>query len=398
MGTIMSKKNSIQENELNPIVKIIQEKGYSEIFSSIVGSPVENFGSENFTVGAVDVGYGNTKYLAVSDGDVGFKHGHFPSLAPIAPNVDMSGGMLGKRNTKIIELDTVRYEVGPDTEMTSVGSDTSRILNDQYIFSQQYKALFLGALAYMGKESFDIVVMGLPVKNMYNAEKLEKEFTGIFEIDDGKKVEIKKVVVIPQPLGGFYDIAIREDMYEQMVDEINLVIDPGYLTFDFLVLNGLTPIENRSDAMNGGMSKVLISMAKSISSSIGRQYTDYNAIDKALRKPKMVKDSETGEKVLKRVIKIAGKQYDLLPHIKKTSPVIENSITSMQNVVQTFDDIDNIMLVGGPEGIFERKIIEAIKVDADEERDLLKSKEPIYSNVTGFFFWGVIYMLKELSK
>lgn len=392
----MSKKSSTQENFVNPIIKLIEEKGYSDIFSSIVDSSIDEMTSQEFTVGAVDVGYGNTKYLTVSDGDADFKHGHFPSLAPIAPNVDMSGGMLGKRNTKIIELDTVRYEVGPDTEMTSVGSDTSRILNDQYIFSQQYKALFLGALAYMGKESFDIVVMGLPVKNMYNAEKLEKEFTGVFDIDDGKKVEIKKIVVIPQPLGGFYDIAIREDMYEQMVDEINLVIDPGYLTFDFLVLNGLTPIENRSDAMNGGMSKVLISMAKSISSSIGRPYTDYNAIDKALRKPKMVKDSETGEKELKRVIKIAGKQYDLLPHIKKTSPVIENSITSMQNVVQTFDDIDNIMLVGGPEGIFERKIIEAIKTD--EDRHLLKSKEPIYSNVTGFFFWGVIYMLKELIK
>jgi plasmid segregation protein ParM len=386
----------MSKKKINPVMEYLKEKEYLNIFSDIVNSDVSSMMDSQFSIGAIDIGYGNTKYLCSIDesGELGF--GHFPSLAPIAPPIDMSGGMLGRRNTKIVELDTVRYEVGPDTEMTAVGSETGRILNDSYIFSDQYKALFVGALAYMDVEEFDVIVMGLPVKNMYNAKELEDRFTGTFDIGDGddkKTCTIKKVIVIPQPLGGFYDIAIREDMYEDMVDEINLVIDPGYLTFDFLVLNGLTPIENRSDAMNGGMSKILISMAKSISVSIGRPYNDYNAIDKALRKPKRVKDPETGERVEKRVIKIAGKLHDLLPHIRKTAPVIENSISAMKNVVQSFDDIDNIMLVGGPEGDFEKKIIDSL-----DGRELLKSKTPIYSNVSGFFFWALVYVLNDMVK
>lgn len=381
----------MSKKQINPTLGLLKENKYLESIAEIADvDDIDAYMEKPFTVGAVDVGYGNVKYLTVSEGDKSFNHGHFPAIAPIAPNIDMSGGMLGKRNTKIIEIETVRYEVGVDAGMTATGTDTVRVLNDSYIFSPQYKALFLGALSYMGKESYDVIVMGLPVKNMYNAEKLKQQFTGKFEIDDGKEVEIKKVLVIPQPLGGFYDIAIRENMYDEMIDEINLVIDPGYLTFDFLLLNGLTPIESRSDAMNGGMSKVLISMAKSISAEIERPYTDYEAIDKALRKPKMVEDPKTGEKVPKRIIKIAGKKLDLLPHIIKTASVIENSITAMKNVVQSYDDIDNILLVGGPEGVFEKKIIENL-----DGRELLKSKEPIYSNVTGFFFWGVVDMLSE---
>lgn len=382
---------AMSKKQINPTLGLLKENKYLESIAEIADvDDIDAYMEKPFTVGAVDVGYGNVKYLTVSEGDKSFNHGHFPAIAPIAPNIDMSGGMLGKRNTKIIEIETVRYEVGVDAGMTATGTDTVRVLNDSYIFSPQYKALFLGALSYMGKESYDVIVMGLPVKNMYNAEKLKQQFTGKFEIDDGKEVEIKKVLVIPQPLGGFYDIAIRENMYDEMIDEINLVIDPGYLTFDFLLLNGLTPIESRSDAMNGGMSKVLISMAKSISAEIERPYTDYEAIDKALRKPKMVEDPKTGEKVPKRIIKIAGKKLDLLPHIIKTASVIENSITAMKNVVQSYDDIDNILLVGGPEGVFEKKIIENL-----DGRELLKSKEPIYSNVTGFFFWGVVDMLSE---
>ena len=381
----------MSKKQINPTLGLLKENKYLESIAEIADvDDIDAYMEKPFTVGAVDVGYGNVKYLTVSEGETSFNHGHFPAIAPIAPNIDMSGGMLGKRNTKIIEIETVRYEVGVDAGMTATGTDTVRVLNDSYIFSPQYKALFLGALSYMGKESYDVIVMGLPVKNMYNAEKLKKQFTGKFEIDNGKEVEIKKVLVIPQPLGGFYDIAIRENMYDEMIDEINLVIDPGYLTFDFLLLYGLTPIESRSDAMNGGMSKVLISMAKSISAEIERPYTDYEAIDKALRKPKMVEDPKTGEKVPKRIIKIAGKKLDLLPHIIKTASVIENSITAMKNVVQSYDDIDNILLVGGPEGVFEKKIIENL-----DGRELLKSKEPIYSNVTGFFFWGVVDMLSE---
>jgi plasmid segregation protein ParM len=367
----------------------LEKNNLLDTILNITNVTLDKLKSTEFKVGAIDIGYGNTKFTSWIDGDRTLIVSHFPSLTPLAPNVDMSGGSLGKRNTTIVEVNTVRYEIGYDTEMIANGTDTSRVLNESYIFSEPYHALLLGALSYMDKSEYDILVMGLPVKYMHNANKLIEKFQGIHDLNDNKTCNIKKIIVIPQPLGGFYDIAIKENMYEEMVDEVNLVIDPGYLTFDFLLLNGLTPIENRSDALTGGMSRVLTQMAKSISQEIGRSYEDYNNIDKALRILKKIKNPETGIIEEKRVIKVGGKVVDLLPHIRQTTPIIENSITYMHNKLGTYDDIDNIILVGGPENVFEKKIRDHLV-----DREIKKSKTPIYSNVTGFWFWAIIQTLR----
>jgi plasmid segregation protein ParM len=374
----------------NLIYEYFKANDFLETLIEITGKTEEEIKTSLLSVGGLDIGYGNTKYIAGISDDFNLICDHFPSLTPIAPNVDMSGGLLNRRNTKIIELDGNRYEVGKDTEMTANTVDSGRVLSENYIFSEQYHALFLGALDYMNVEVYDVLVMGLPVKFMHNAAKLVNKFEGIHKLSNDRTCEVKKIIVIPQPLGGFYDVAIKENLYEEMIDENNLVIDPGYYTYDFLLMNGLTPIENRSDALNGGMSRVLTTMSKSISSVLGRTYENNNAIDKALRKTKKIKNPETGVKEEKRVIKIGGEYLDLLPHIKNTSHVLDSIINDMTNIVQTYDDIDNIILVGGPESIFDKKIRDHLV-----GRIIHKSKTPLYSNVNGFFYWGVISSLTE---
>lgn len=393
----MKKTENNSKMESSDIFKYLENNNYLETIIEIVKLQNDNFSDENIEntiksfdklLGAIDIGYGNTKYsLGIKKDFKELKLNHFPSLAPIAPRSDMSGSFLGKRNTKIIDLNGNRVEVGPDTEMTANGSDSSRLLNESYIFSENYHALFLGALSYMDVESLDVLIMGLPVKYMYNAEKIIKKFTGEHILADNKKCHVEKIVVIPQPLGGFYDIAIKKAMFEEMINEVNLIIDPGYLTFDFLLLNGLTPIENRSNAIAGGMSRILNKMAQSISQDLDRSYDDYNAIDKALRTTKKVKN-EDGIYKEARILRVAGKNIDLLKHIKNTSPVIESAINYMSSHLFSYDDIDNIALVGGPENIFEKKIKEHLV-----DREILKSSSPLYSNVSGFWFFGLILLI-----
>lgn len=349
----------------------------------------EDLGELNKSIGAIDIGYGNTKYLSgiKENGDLDL--GIFPSITPIAPAQNMTGGFLGKRDTKIIELEGMRYEVGKDADLTANNTDTTRNLNENYIFSDQYKVLFYGALLHMNKTHYDCLVLGLPVNNMRNAEKLAELFKGEHKINGEYTVNIDHIIVVPQPLGGFYDIAITHKQYFSFINETNLIIDTGYLTYDFLTLSGLKPLENRSDALKGGMSRVLNTIAKSISTKFNINYTDYSAIDKAIRNPQKIENAE-GVFETKRLLKIAGTPEDLTEHITRSAPAIENSIAHMHNVVQNYNDIDNIMLVGGCDNVFEKKIKESLK------RDILKTKNSVYSNVTGFFFIAVLEYLNRI--
>lgn len=369
--------------ELSNIMKYLLNKDLTDTFSDIAKKSFKDF---PLSLGALDIGYGNTKYLSGVDENGDLILGSFPSLTPLASAHKISGNMFMSRDTKVVDVDGTNYEIGVESEDLISGSstDAAKVLDESYIFSPQYKALFLGALAYMEQEEYDILVMGLPVNYIHNAEKLSELFTGTFELPDNKKCTVKRVVVIPQPLGGFYQVAVDEDLYEDMLEEFNLVIDPGYLTFDVLTTKGLTPIDPRSDAINGGMSKILNALAKSISQELGRSFDDLNAIDKAIRKPRKIKNKD-GTVERKRALKVGKQIIELDEHIKKTTPVIENSITAMKNIVKTYDDIENIILVGGAENIFAKMIEKHLS-----DRDIFKSDNSLFSNVIGFFYVGII--------
>jgi plasmid segregation protein ParM len=375
------------KKNISNIMKYILNNNLKDAFESISKKSFEDIKEK---AGSIDVGYGNTKYVVGVDEEGKLIYGSFPSITPLASTQNISGNMFMSRDTKIVDVDGTLFEVGVDSEDLISGSniDAAKVLDESYIFSAQYKALFLGALSYMGQLEYDVLVLGLPVNYIRNADKLAEAFTGTFKLADGSNCVIKKVVVIPQPLGGFYQVAIDKDLYEDMLEEYNLIIDPGYYTFDVLTTKGLSPIDQRSDAIVGGMSKVLNALAKSISEEIGKTYDDLSAIDNAIRKPRKIKN-EDGTFEFKRALKIGKKIIELDKHIIKTKPVIENSITAMKNIVKTYDNIENIILVGGAENIF-LKLIEKHLVD----RDILKAENSLFSNAIGFYYVGILSLIK----
>jgi len=54
-------------------------------------------------VRAIDVGFGNTKFV-LNPAASGIQCSLFPSLAPLATNDDLTGGVLQKRNTVVVEV------------------------------------------------------------------------------------------------------------------------------------------------------------------------------------------------------------------------------------------------------------------------------------------------------
>lgn len=299
--------------------------------------------STSKVVRALDLGWGYTKYSTKNPVDGELEFHAFPSLAPRSTGVDLSMSLLGKRDTTVVNVDGTKYEVGPDSADLDV-SDASRSLNDSFIHTEQYKAVFYGALHYIGEPEIDLLVVGLPLNGMNNAAKLKEMVVGTHKISDTETVVVKDALVLPQPLGGlYYCFSLKEQHpeLEFIEEDTSLVIDPGFLTFDFLLTNGEKVVDNRSGAHTGGVSKVLRSIAESISTKFNIKYENLGAIDKGLRR---------------RKLKINGEVETLDEHIKNTRAVLEAPVNMMKNYTGSGTDIDLLVLLGGGAGIFEKTI------------------------------------------
>lgn len=318
------------------------------------------------TIRSLDLGSGWAKLTRMVDGKL--ECFSFPSLAPRHSGRDLSGGssVLGKRDTVAVMVEGTLYEVGPDAADLDT-SDSTRNLNDQYIYTDQYRAVMYGALHYMGEKEIDLLVVGLPLTTINRAEDLRKLTIGTHKINETETVTIKDVLVLNQPMGGLiYCLthAAQLPEFEFLSEETNLLIDPGYLTFDFLTVNGEKINDTRSGAHPGGVSKVLRAICDSISAKFGIQYSNLAAADKA---------------IARRRIKISGKTEELGEHIRNAKAAIDGSVNFMGNIVGDGADIDNIILFGGGQAIFARTLANYFK---DHTIYVLPNSQ--YINVLGF--------------
>lgn len=298
-------------------------------------------------ISSIDIGWGYTK-LASRDAQGTLLTKAFPSLAPRHVGASLDLDFLDVRDTVVVAVDSIEYEVGPDSADLDA-TDATRNLNTQFIHTDQYKALFLGALSFLDQPVIDLLVVGLPLSGMTNKDKLKQLVVGKHKVAGGKVVEVKDALVVPQPLGGLYHVLKGNNglpVSDKLLGadhEMNLVIDPGFLTFDFLLTNGTKVIENRSNAHPGGVSKVLRSIADSISQKHQISFDNLSAIDRGLKT---------------RSLRINGETEDLLPHIANTRPVIEGSVNYMKNIVGDGSDIVNVILIGGGADVFRKVIAE----------------------------------------
>lgn len=335
--------------------------------------------SSSKIVRALDLGWGYTKYSHVNKETGVLEFSSFPSLAPRSAGIDFSGSALGRRDTVLVQVDGTRFEVGPDSADLD-SNDATRNLNDQFVFTEQYKAVFYGALHYIGEQVIDVLVVGLPLSNMGIAKKLQAMMIGEHKINSDQTIVVKDAVVIPQPLGGLLyclSLSKEKEEFEYLKEEANLIIDPGFLTYDFLYANGDKPVENRSGAHNAGVSKILRAIAESISNKHNIKYENLNAIDKGLRK---------------RTMKINGQVETMEEHIKNTRSVLEAAVNYMKNMVGDGSDLDNIILLGGGSSIFKKTI-----ADYYPHHTLHVVEDSQMCNVKGFQIAGEKHLAEKSS-
>lgn len=315
---------------------------------------------------AVDVGYGHTKFVARrAPGAIDCRM--FPSLAPLASDIALGLGKHQQRDTAIIEVDGVRYEVGRDAR-TALKAHHTRILHNQYANSPEHLALLRGALFHMDVNEIDLLVVGLPVALMHERGRaLTERLKGAHPLADGRRVHVRHVWALAQPLGGLYDAMSRGAM-SSGEDQVSMIVDPGYFTIDWSSVYRNQVMPERTGSFPGGVYAVLQTIARGIAEDLGMNFTDLDAVDRAMA---------TGQ------LRVGGRTIDLARYEQRANVRIEEAVTAIANSVGDGLDVENVIVVGGGSGLYEAALRRRFPMAR-----VLIAPDPIFANVRGFQLAG----------
>ena len=332
-------------------------------------------------VRAVDVGFGNTKFVTGIGGGRAsdIRCASFPSRAYPSPRDPSKALGSEGRKTFAIPIGGLYYEVGPDVMLAADAFRATEIHGD-YIGTPQYMALVRGALRMMKVDTIDLLVVGLPVA-VFAAKKaaLEKLMTGRHDVGAGKSVVVHKALAMAQPNGALIDYATQHDKVEAMEHEQSLVIDPGSRTFDWLVARGMKLSYKQSYSVDRGVSNILQLIADDISQEIGQPYTNLDSIDWALRNGK--------------TLTVYQRQYNPARMRPMVEIIAKDAVAAMMRRIGGAFDVQHVILVGGGAFLFKKAVKQAFST-----HQILEMKEPMFANVRGYQIAGTNYAQTPLSS
>ncbi len=337
---------------------------------------------------AIEIGYGSLSFTEqVIDGYPVIKT--FASVVAAVSNEDLSGG-LSKRDTVRVDVGANLYEVGPDAYLLSDRS-SSRVLNSTYIESDQYKALFRGALLMMKEPEIELLVLSLPVSNMQRADDLKKMAVGKHTIQ-GFEVNVKSCWVLCQPLAGYlaYANQIGQSEFNELKTQNVLSLDFGFTTADWLTSLGLKINDRRSGAVDMGMSAVLQEVQQALKPAFPHlDAIPLQLIDDAFwRHPGQLKISgksypfpvcskADAEKIGSKV------QFDVTTAIQKIATAC---LQHVRNNVGAGAEISRIVVMGGSHAVYLPEVRKTFP-----EHQIVVVDEPLTAVCRGMYFGGVQY-------
>ena len=302
----------------------------------------------------IDVGYGHVKWTNGESAKGLIDAQSFPSQAPISVDADTAADFLKKRDTFSVPVGDRIYEVGRQVNLLISSHQEMEQLDEQFALSDAYTARMYGALNYMlpglgADRRIDVLVLGLPMTTLtaYRAA-LETKFTGSHIINvAGDTVTIGTCKVHPQPLGS-YALYLHSQPEAGKKPPMSLIVDPGYVTVDWFVCEGLTGNMSQSRAVNRGVSAYLRAVAKSVIKAHSRFGASESEIVRILDRHFTKGDD----------FHIAGNDIDLKPHLAAGEPVIEQAAQAIRDSIGAGSEIRLILLTGGGASLYAQKIRE----------------------------------------
>lgn len=326
----------------------------------------------------VDFGYGYMKYF---DGKSLIK-----TISLVAPSRKLKffTGMSKEESLSNldVEIDGNRYFVGDLARRQ--GIDPFQVLDKDKVFHETTKIMLYTFLAKLGGDDLRVVT-GLPV-SYYDEEKIiylknllkGKHFVSFYEGENkiNKDFNVKDVLVIPQPIGTFFDFIL--DKNGNPVKEIDLenftmgVIDIGFGTTDFAVVRNLEYIDKSSRSISIGVKDLLELLREEVALAVKEELALYELEDFVIDE--------------KKKISLRGKTLDIESMINKDKITIFSKLKTISDYFWDKERaIDMYIVTGGGSHLFG----ELFKKVYGSKTHIELVKNPSFANVSGFYKYGM---------
>jgi len=310
----------------------------------------------------MDIGYSGLKLVF---GDQ--KSSCTKKTMPVGVIEDCSnnGLSVGNADSLRVMVDDKRYIscVSP----SDLGVSYARTLHKDYSNTVNYKALFHSTLLLASVPEIDVLVTGLPVDQFLkpeNRNQLQQQLEGTHQVTNKKQVTVKKVVIVPQPFGGYMEYI---NQHPEMLNRKVLVFDPGFFSIDWALISKC----NVDPSVLGTSVHAVSALFEKASYIISREYGGNVSID------------QIEEAVINQdAVFLFGDEIDLQPILEEAADMLqENIINQLKATLRSSkSDVDIVLMVGGGAKMFES----VIRATCPKSK-LVHLEQAYLSNAQGFW-------------
>lgn len=318
------------------------------------------------SVVVVEVGAGNTKYVASKNGQV-VASGHMPSVVALAGTGALSSFQRNCNSEEVTPIvDGVEYKVSLVPNRGVVGA-TRVAPGDDFQNSSYHTALLAAGLHAVGLNQIDILVVGAPV---HTFEKHRDHLASIRgAVDFGlSHHQIDNSIVLPQPFGSLL-AGINEGFLTNAAHHVQLVIDVGYYSIDVLRVRGLTLEHAHCFGLEAGMGKVYRTMADALALHLRKPISNLDQLEHCLR--------------TKTPYTVHGQPVVLERFMQGIAAQLEACALEIYGRAGSPENLSSICLTGGGGEFFRAAIMKAF---GDIPVQVLR--DPLMANARGFLVAG----------
>lgn len=250
------------------------------------------------------------------------------------------------------------------------------VMDKGYPWTKEYRALFYAALDMLDQPVINELVTGLPVSQFQDGvsrRRLEEMMVGRHYIRPDHVVEVKRVRVMPQPVGAFgsYTMDSVRGIVRPKIDKSKpvLVVDAGHYSLDWVLYSDGWAMNQSSSTSSAG-DVVLDDAAKVLTKQLGKRVT----------KDMVRRTVLSGAKPLT----VGGQEVDVWPTIyEAANTVVRGNLNAMLGSVRGQADTESINLIlvaGGGAAMF----IDAL-ARAFPDSTVVAVPDSIHANARGFY-------------